>query len=85
MEDKPVLKKCQLCHQMLPISSFYKRKATDRGTPIYRPVLMFIEHRQTEETVPIFSYLSVMEVTNVESFLIQRSQIVLPFPRQSDL
>jgi hypothetical protein len=26
MEDKQELKECQLCHQMLPISSFYKRK-----------------------------------------------------------
>ena len=26
MEDKSEIKECQLCHQMLPISSFYKRK-----------------------------------------------------------
>ena len=26
MEDKPELKECQLCHQMLPKDQFYKRK-----------------------------------------------------------
>jgi hypothetical protein len=31
MADNKELKECQLCHQMLPISSFYKRKDRNGG------------------------------------------------------